>query len=156
MSSAPARLRPALAVSPAAAAREAPRRGATLRPLPGGRLPGGSAPGGQVRRHPARLMALGVFVVVAICMFGVVGAHALLTQNQFRLDTLQRQLATVSARHQQLEDKVGQLAAPSRILWVAEHDLGMVAPASVTYVAPPVTSQGASAASHQVAGASSP
>jgi cell division protein FtsL len=77
-----------------------------------------------------------VFIVVALCMFGVVGVHALLTQDQFRLDALQHQLATVSSRHQQLAGEVAQLAAPDRIISVAEHDLGLVLPASVTYVAP--------------------
>lgn len=131
--------------APLGAERAPGQRDAALRPLPGGRLPGGSAPGGPKLRRLGRVMAVGVFVVVALCMFAVVGVHAALTQTQFRLDDLQRQLASVSARHQQLEEQVGQLSAPSRIISVAEQKLGMVVPASVTYVAPSTTTSTPSA-----------
>ena len=120
----------------AAAPQELLQPDRTLRPVPGGRVPGGSAPGGPKPRHLGRVIAFGVFVVVSLCMFGVVGVHALLTQDQFRLDGLQHQLASVSSRHQQLAGEVAQLAAPDRIISVAEHDLGLILPASVTYTAP--------------------
>lgn len=119
-----------------AAPQDLVQRDRALRPLPGGRIPGGSAPGGPKPRHLGRVLAFGVFIVVSLCMFGVVGVHALLTQDQFRLDALQHQLANVTSRHQQLAGEVAQLAAPDRIISVAEHDLGLVLPASVTYVAP--------------------
>ena len=130
----------AAAVAPVEVLEDAPQtpvpHDRALRPLPGGRVPGGSAPGGPKPRHLARVLAVGLFALVALCMFAVVGVHALLTQNQFRLDGLQQQLAKVSARHQQLEEEVGQLLAPERIISAAEHELGLVLPASVTYVAP--------------------
>jgi cell division protein FtsL len=89
-------------------------------------------------------------------MFAMVGVHALLTQNQFRLDGLQQQLAKVSARHQQLEGEVGQLAAPERIISAAEHELGLVLPASVTYVAPTTATTTPATSSPRTEGTTSP
>jgi cell division protein FtsL len=89
------------------------------------------------RRRRARFAAgvAGLFVMAAL--FGVVGLHIMLAQNQFRLDRLNTQAAAEQARYERLRLQVDQLESPQRIVDTAEQKLGMLLPSSVTYLTPP-------------------
>jgi cell division protein FtsL len=68
-------------------------------------------------------------------LFGVVAFHVLLTQGQLQLQHLQDRDAAVLARNQQLRLQVAELESPTRIVAAAQQ-LGMVPPATVTYLSP--------------------
>jgi cell division protein FtsL len=80
------------------------------------------------------LFAAAVVVVGAVFVIGL-GQNLLGTQ-QVRLDLLQQQLAAASQANENLLLDRAQLEAPARILQLAEHGLGMVAPKSVVYLTP--------------------
>jgi len=88
-----------------------------------------------IRRHIAVLMVIGV---VAVISMGLVALHVLIAEAQFRLDSLEQQASAQQARYERLRLDVAQLESPSRIVSVAEGDLGMRQPGSVTYL--PATS----------------
>lgn len=67
-------------------------------------------------------------------MFGVVAAHVVLTQRQFRLEELERKATAAEARYEELRLEVAELESPERIV-AAAAELGMVPPATVTYLA---------------------
>lgn len=98
-------------------------------------------------RRRARRQRLGLTVLVlgtaALCL-GLVALHALIAENQFKLDRLQDQAAVVQARYEKLRLQVAQLEAPDRVVAVAEGRLGMRQPGSVTYLPAPGTSLPAS------------
>jgi cell division protein FtsL len=88
----------------------------------------------------ARLVRSAVVLAVAIgalCLFGVVVFHVLLTQNQFRLDKLQEESLDRQAEYDRLRLQVAELESPDRIVASAQQ-LGMVTPPKVTYLAPTV------------------
>jgi hypothetical protein len=76
------------------------------------------------------LTTISVAMVVAALLAVVVG-HALLTNGQVRLSTLQHQLTLEQSAHRQAELAVSQLETPSRIVAAASGQLHMVRPASV-------------------------
>jgi cell division protein FtsL len=88
------------------------------------------------RRRRARLALFVITAAAALCLFGVVVAHVVLTQNQFRLDQLQDQAAERQAEYDRLRLQVAELESPDRIVATAQQRLGMVAPPGVTYLAP--------------------
>ncbi len=93
----------------------------------------------QARRRAGRrrlLVLLGI-ACVAVVGLALVGLHVLIAENQFRLDNLQQQAATEQASYEKLRLQVAQLEAPARIVSQAEGRLGMVQPASVTYLPAP-------------------
>ena len=101
---APLSSRQAHAASPATAPRpgSAPvRRGAP--PL---RVVG---PVPRRRRSRGRLVTLLVSMGVLIGLFGLVASHVMLTQGQFRLDTLRARTATEQARYERLRLKVATM-----------------------------------------------
>lgn len=77
-----------------------------------------------------------VSVGVLVSLFGLVASHVMLTQGQFRLDTLRARTATEQDRYERLRLKVAELESPSRIVAAAQERLGMVSPPSVTYLSP--------------------
>jgi cell division protein FtsL len=90
----------------------------------------------QARRRAGRrrlLVALGISIV-AVVGLALVALHVLIAENQFKLDRLQQQAATEQASYEKLRLQVAQLEAPARIVSEAEGQLGMVQPASVTYL----------------------
>jgi cell division protein FtsL len=95
---------------------------------------------------------LGLTVLIlgltALCL-GLVAMHALIAENQFKLDRLQDQATVVQARYEKLRLQVAQLEAPDRIVAVAEGRLGMRQPGSVTYLPAPGTSLPASGPASQ-------
>ena len=86
------------------------------------------------RRTRFAMIATGLFVVAVL--FGLVGLHVMLAQNQFRLDRLNGQGDAEQARYERLRLQVDQLESPQRIVATAEQKLGMVTPSSVTYLTP--------------------
>ncbi len=106
---------------------DAPRR---LRVVPDGAL----SPRAQ-RRRTQLFVALVAGVVVA-SLFGAVFFHVLLTQGQLQLDHIQTRAAAEQARNERLRLEVAELQSPERIVAAAQQQLGMVPPASVTYLSP--------------------
>jgi cell division protein FtsL len=139
--------------------------GAAGAPLPGGRLgpPSAEAAGGtlrapQARRRPglrlltaenlaersrrrrARAVGMLAVAVLVLTLLAVGGAQAIVAAQQVRLDTLQQQLAAAVSANQGLQLSHAELSSPERVLQMAEHQLGMVVPRTVTYlsaVSPP-------------------
>lgn len=116
----------------------------------------------QARRRAGRrrlLVILGIATAAVVCL-ALVALHVLIAENQFRLDRLQQQAATEQASYEKLRLQVAQLEAPARIVSQAEGQLGMVQPASVTYLpattTPPVTPTGKGEKGTTAATASSP
>jgi hypothetical protein len=66
-----------------------------------------------------------VFVIVVV--FTVVGFHAVLAQNQGRLDGLRARLAVAEARYDDWRLETGRLASPARITARAT-EIGMIVP----------------------------
>lgn len=89
------------------------------------------------RRTRARLLLFVVGALVALGLFGVVIAHVTLMQGQFELQRLQQQSAATQAEYDRLRLQVSELESPDRIVAVAQEKLGMVAPQTITYLAPP-------------------
>jgi cell division protein FtsL len=79
-------------------------------------------------------MTTGLFVVAVL--FGLVGLHVMLAQNQFRLDRLDGRADAEQARYERLRLQVDRLESPQRIVATAQQRLGMVTPGSVTYLTP--------------------
>jgi hypothetical protein len=74
--------------------------------------------------------------VFAAMVFGLVGVHVILAQNQLRLDRLTAQAAAEQVTYERLRLQVAQLESPARIVKEAT-DRGMVMPPGVTYLMPP-------------------
>ncbi|MBW3555597.1 MAG: hypothetical protein KY454_01535 [Actinobacteria bacterium] len=88
------------------------------------------------RRRRVRRLAVAATVAGALCLFGVVVAHVVLTQNQFRLDQLRARSASQQADYDRLRLQVAELESPRRIVADAQQRLGMVTPPKVVYLAP--------------------
>ena len=86
------------------------------------------------RRRRARAVALLAVAVLVAGLIGVAAAQAIVTAQQVRLDGLQQQLAAAVSEYQGLQLAHAQLSSPQRVLEAAEHRLGMVVPATVTYL----------------------
>lgn len=82
-----------------------------------------------------RRFLVALFIGAATAMsLALVTLHVLMAENQFRLNTLQQKAATEQESYEKLRLQVAQLEAPARIVWIAEGRLGMVQPASDTYL----------------------
>ena len=101
------------------------------------------------RRLRTRLAVIATGLFVVAVLFGLVGLHVMLAQNQFRLDRLTSQADAEQARYERLRLQVDQLESPQRIVATAQQKLGMVTPASVTYLTPsaPLPASGSSGTS---------
>ena len=99
------------------------------------------------RQRRARRFGVLLGVMVFIAVFGVVAAHVLLTQRQFRLERLENQAAAQEAKYEQLRLQVAQLESPDRVVDAARA-LGMVPPASVTYLTSSGTDPASVSAQH--------
>ena len=88
------------------------------------------------RRARARRLLAAAGMVVALGLFGVVIAHVMLMQGQFELQQLQQRSAESQAEYDRLRLQVSELESPDRIVDVAQVKLGMVAPRTITYLAP--------------------
>lgn len=106
----------------------------------------------RARRRKARLLLALSGLLVTGALGLVAAGQALVASQQLHLDHLNAQIAAGVARTQRLQISKAELAAPSRILGIAEHELHMVAPSHVSYLSPvpataPATATGASASS---------
>ena len=89
----------------------------------------------SVHRQANVLRGLGVlFVVGALAV--TAAAHTFVASDQQRIDALQAQLTQSLVSQQDLQISRAELESPLRVLSIAEHQLHMVAPGSVTYLAP--------------------
>ena len=91
-------------------------------------------PAARVRRM--RVLAVLMVGVVIAGLFGLVGMHVILAQEQFRLDRLQTKATEEQATYDQLRLEVAQLESPARIVADAQQRLGMVQPPAISYLAP--------------------
>jgi cell division protein FtsL len=88
------------------------------------------------RRRRTRLLLEGGVAVAVVVVFGLVYLHVVLAQRQFALDHMTAQVQQEQARYQSLRLEVAQIGSPQNIIATAEGQLGMVQPASVTYLTP--------------------
>lgn len=88
----------------------------------------------QGRQRRARRFGAVLSTILVVAVFGVVAAHVVLTQHQFRLERLEREAAAEEARYERLRLQVAELESPERVVAAAQA-LGMVPPATVTYLA---------------------
>ncbi len=87
------------------------------------------------RRRAGMLRGLGVmFVVGALAV--TAAAHTFVASDQQRIDILQGQLSQTLAEQQDLQLSRAELESPLRVLAIAERQLGMVSPESVSYLPP--------------------
>jgi cell division protein FtsL len=75
----------------------------------------------DARRHVALLLA-----VAALGVFGVVSLNALAAESAFEAQKLERDVAGLSVRYEELTAEVAALEAPSRVRRIAVEQLGMV------------------------------
>jgi len=87
------------------------------------------------RRRTRLLLEAGVALAVVV-VFGLVYMHVVLAQRQFAIDHTTAQVQKEQARYQSLRLEVAQLGSPQNIIATAEGQLGMIQPASVTYLTP--------------------
>ncbi|HXZ83147.1 MAG TPA: hypothetical protein VED84_05290 [Acidimicrobiales bacterium] len=87
-------------------------------------------------RRRARATLAAAVTLVAGALFTVAAGQAFVAAQQVHLDRLAQQLATSVARDQNLQLTRAELESPSRILAIAERQLGMVVPRAVTYLVP--------------------
>jgi cell division protein FtsL len=107
--------------------RPAPRPAPPLRLVPDAEL-------GRRRRALARLCTALAVVLSAVGLFFVVFLQVLLTQGQAELDRLNARAEVEAAQNRRLRVAVAELESPDRIVGVARQRLGMVPPATVTYL----------------------
>jgi cell division protein FtsL len=116
----------------------APARSRAPRRAPDGRPALRVVPPNTLSRHgrQRRARRFGALLsgIVVVVVFGVVAAHVMLTQRQFRLEALERKAAAEEARYERLRLQVAELESPERVV-AAARQLGMVPPATVTYLA---------------------
>jgi cell division protein FtsL len=75
----------------------------------------------------AASLVLGTLLVIA-------AAQAVVAAQQVRIDGLQQQLSTATTTNETLQVERANLTSPSRILRMAEHRLGMIAPTNIIYL----------------------
>jgi cell division protein FtsL len=80
------------------------------------------------------LVVLSILVIGVAIAFALVYLHVVGAQRQFGLDRLNQKVTVQEQRYDRLRLQVAQLEAPGRIISAAEGKLGMVEPASVTYL----------------------
>jgi cell division protein FtsL len=96
------------------------------------------------RRRRARMLLAGGVSVFVMVVFGLVYTHVVLAQRQFTIDRLNSKVQAEQAQYQNLRLQVAELGSPQNIIATAEGQLGMVQPASVTYLTPNQTVSGSS------------
>ncbi|MGA8724811.1 MAG: hypothetical protein WB565_07195, partial [Acidimicrobiales bacterium] len=82
----------------------------------------------RFRKRPATWVSV---ALVAGSLFAVVAGDDLVTQGQIHLSTLQSQLASATAQQKSEQVAVAQLAAPTRVVRMAETEDGLVTTPSV-------------------------
>ncbi|HZQ29040.1 MAG TPA: hypothetical protein VFA94_15190 [Acidimicrobiales bacterium] len=90
----------------------------------------------RARRRRNRLLVFLTALLVVGGLFGLAAAHVVLTQNQFKLEQLNRKADAEQAQYERQRLEVARLESPSRIVAAAQERLGMVPPPSVKYLTP--------------------
>ena len=85
------------------------------------------------RRRAQVVMVVSVVIGLGIAL-SLVYLHVVLAQRQFRLDGLDSQVQSEQTQYQKLRLEVAELGAPVNIISTAEGTLGMVQPATITYL----------------------
>ncbi len=106
------------------------------------------------QRRLVRQLAVVATVVAALCLFGVVVFHVVMTQNQFRLDALRADASERQAEYDRLRLEVSQLESPDRVVADAQTRLGMITPPKVTYLTPSIDAPGSELSATASPGAS--
>ena len=88
------------------------------------------------RARRARSLIVASCLLVAGSLLAITIAQTMVAAQQLRIDNLNQAVTGAVAANQNLALSRAQLAAPARILQIAEHRLGMVTPSHVTYFAP--------------------
>ena len=88
-------------------------------------------------RRITRLLTGVLVVAVFAGLFTIVAVRVVLAQGQAEIDRLSQSIEAEQAVGQDLRLAVAELEAPAQIVAVARQRLGMVTPASVTYLTPP-------------------
>jgi cell division protein FtsL len=88
----------------------------------------------RIRR--ARLVVFGAAAVIVAALLLVAIGSALVVSQQVRLDSAEQALAASSSHNTNLQVQRAELAAPTKVLQVAQTKLGMVMPKSVVYLVP--------------------
>jgi cell division protein FtsL len=76
--------------------------------------------------HDARHYVVLLLLVAALGVFGVVSLNAFAAESAFAAQKLEREVAALSVRYEELTAEVASLQAPSRVYTVAVERLGMV------------------------------
>ncbi|GAC1532854.1 MAG: hypothetical protein NVS3B12_11420 [Acidimicrobiales bacterium] len=87
----------------------------------------------RARRRRRRLVAAIGFVAALAGVFALVLVHVQLTTNQLRLVHLQQEADRQQLRHIKLRLEVATLESPARVVDAAQQ-MGMVSPATITYL----------------------
>ena len=88
-------------------------------------------------RRITRVLTAALVVASFAGLFAIVALRVLLAQGQVDIDRLTTSIETQQAVQQDLRLAVAELEAPAQIVAAARQRLGMVTPATVTYLAPP-------------------
>ncbi|MGI8983027.1 MAG: hypothetical protein ACR2HM_00595 [Acidimicrobiales bacterium] len=88
-------------------------------------------------RRALRLVTGALVVAVFAGLFAIVAVRVVLAQGQGEIDRLTTSIEAQQAVRQDLRMAVAELEAPAQIVGAARARLGMVTPASVTYLNPP-------------------
>ncbi len=83
------------------------------------------------RRSGNRMLVLSAFFVIGSLM-AVVVADDVIAQDQVGLASAQRQVATLTNTHRELQIEVSKQQAPQQVVKTAEGQLGMVPPGQIT------------------------
>ncbi len=89
------------------------------------------------QRRVTRLVTGALVVAVFAGLFAIVALRVVLAQGQVEIDRLTTSIETQQTAGQELRLKVAELEAPSQIVAAARQRLGMVSPATVSYLNPP-------------------
>ncbi|MGH9292374.1 MAG: septum formation initiator family protein [Acidimicrobiales bacterium] len=89
----------------------------------------------RAERRQVKMLVLLAGLALAGSLVTVAAGRALVASEQVRVDSLQTQIGHTLATQQDLQLKRAALETPERIEEIARHELGMVAPATVTYLA---------------------
>jgi cell division protein FtsL len=88
----------------------------------------------HIRR--ARLVVFGAAAIIVAALLLVAIGSALVVSQQVRLDSAEQALAASATYNTDLQVQRAELAAPTKVLRVAQTKLGMVMPKSVVYLVP--------------------
>ncbi len=83
------------------------------------------------------IVTLGLLLGFAI--FATVAARGVLDQRQMKLNSISLTLTSEQSQHKDLEATLAKLESPSRIVGIAQNQLGMSPPSTIIYISQPNT-----------------